>query len=235
MCLIYIFTKNEIYQRNLSVIIGLTLVVYLTVVCTNLIGKWPVGNLRVNLFLQTNLMIIFFIALAQIQNIQVKQKISIFVLGLFLVTNNLFLGLSPEKYGPPVERSDLALSSVAQNSHIMARLEKDCAKGKEVNVYISNGIGDALEFYNKHNAQTLDKYKPLLESCVTFQMFGDPIDLEQKWHLEIKSKNTTDLVVIYTHFSESEQEIISEFINKMFPNAIHNRYVGAGSILLVDT
>jgi hypothetical protein len=224
--LIYLFALSKFYTKNVLSIAALSLISYSTIILANLLDKWPVGNLRNNLFTKTNCLIIFFLLLSQLKNKLIRKQIAYFLIGIFLTVNLYGFDLNSKRYGPPIERSDQALSFVANNSKYMNQIKTDCIEKKFPIIYITNGVGDSLNFYNKYNSSTKNDFDQLLDSCVKFVT---AMDLETlKIHFKALPTAKSNTFLIYTHYSRQEQEQIRTLVAKYFPFSNNYHFEGAG-------
>ena len=228
--LLYLFVISKFRTKNALSIVALSLIWYSAIILANLLDKWPVGNLRNNLFIKTNCLILFFLLVSQLKNVVIRKQISYFLLGIFLTLNLYGFDLNSKNYGVPIERSDLALSFVANNSKYMDQIKADCAKQKDSIILITNGVGDSLNFYNDHNASTKNTFNQLLSSCVKFVPV---MDLEtSQVHFKALVKAKSNVFLIYTHYSIEEQQQMRALIEMYYPASNNYEFDGAGFSIL---
>jgi hypothetical protein len=222
----YLFMLSKFRAKNVLSIVALSLIWYSTIILANLFDKWPVGNLRNNLFIKTNCLILFFLLVSQLKNVVVRKQVSYFLLGIFLTVNLYGFDLNSKNYGPPIERSDLALSFVANKSKYMNQIKADCARQKNSIILITNGVGDSLNFYNNYNSSTKNRFSDLLNSCVKFVPV---MDFETfQIHLKALEKAKSNVFLIYTHYSESEQQQMRTLIEMYYPSSNNYDFDGSG-------
>ena len=224
--LMYLFVFSKFHRKNVLSIVALSLISYSAIILANLLHKWPVGDLRNNLFIKTNFLIIFFLLVSQIKNASVRKQISYFLIGIFLTVNLYGIDFSSKRYGPPIERSDLALSFVGDNSRFMNQIKADCIEGKNPVIYITNGVEDSLKFYNNYNSSTKNNFDQLINSCVKFVL---TMNLET-FQIQLKelTKSKSNAFLIYTHYSKQEQKQIRSLIEMYYPSSNNYDFDGAG-------
>jgi hypothetical protein len=228
--LIYLFALSKFHTKNVLSITALSLISYSIIILANLLDKWPVGNLRNNLFIKTNCLIIFFLLVSQLKNALIRKQISYFLMGIFLTVNLYGFDLNSNNYGPPIERSDLALSFVTNDSKYMNQIKAECDEKKNPIIFITNGVGDSLNFYNNYNSSTKDNFNQILNSCVQFVPTTDS-GIFQK-HLKALTKEKLSAFIIYTHYSKLEQQQIQTLIKMYYSSSKNYDFEGAGFSIL---
>jgi hypothetical protein len=224
--LLFLFVSSKFHRKNVLSIVALSLISYSTIIFANLLHKWPVGDLRNNLFIKTNCLIIFFLLVSQIKSALARKQISYFLIGIFLTVNFYGFDFNWKRYGPPIERSDLALSFVANDSRFMNQIKKDCLKKKSPMIFTTNGVEDSLNFYNNYNSSTKNDFNQLLNSCVKFIPAMNLKTL--RIHFNELSKSKSNAFLIYTHYSKQEQKQVRTLIATYFPSASNYEFDSAG-------
>lgn len=209
----------------------------------NVVKLWPLGALRVNLFLFGYFIMFPFLLAAQLPFSAAAARLCLLG-GLLLVlwhmrspvsrAHDRNVAATLRTLGAPVERSDLVIEDFSANGPIGRAILADCPKQKTL-VIADNNMAAAVSYFTEYDAAHRQGAALLKGSCVKYGRYTEAYMQPAETDLTLSKllRGTSHAWFIHSHLGESEIAVLRR-IAERYGRVTHvKNYEGAGYFELV--
>ncbi len=195
----------------------------------NVVGIWPLGAFRINLFAYSYVVVLFFVGCGWIALWERSIRYAVIV-GLlayfgivpFLDNSERFAALHP-----PDEDLPAALKALSDN------LASSC--GDKPLVLVNSSASHAFLYYTKYQATYSKLFAHRLLNCARFEgtieAYIEPARYQKQ--LDERFADSTSIWFLYSHLSDSEKSVLIDAVSKFGKVENVSEQTGAGSFQVI--
>lgn len=237
--LVWIFVNRKALAAPIRYFLFFYSVLGATVCFLNFMNIWPLGAMRVNLFLYAYLVMLLFVLAAQLPVSNIVARLCLLGVCLLLVWS-LHSAASRAHYrnlavnrlsilGAPIERSDLVIEDFSPSGPVGRAILADCPKQKTL-VIADGYMSSAVSYYTKYDVPHRQGAALLEGPCVRYAKYTEaylhPDDTNSA--LEKLLPGVSHAWFIHMHLGDSEVAAIRG-IAERYGHVTHMKsYEGAG-------
>jgi hypothetical protein len=241
--LVWVLIKHKTLQAPARYLLVFYLVLGATVCLLNFVKIWPLGPLRVNLFLYGYLVMLLFMLAAQLPFQGAAARLGLLGGCLFLLwplhsaASRVYyrnIAESLHSLGAPVERSDLVIENFSTDGPIGRTILAECPRQKTL-VIADGYMSVAVEYYTKHDPAHRQGAALLESGCVRYAKYTEaylyPADTDSTLSKLLPAAGR--VWFIHSHLDSNDLVPLRRIVER-YGHIIHvKNYQGAGYFELV--
>ncbi len=224
----YVSKRKIVWELRAHVVLY-AVILSATVICLNLLNKWPLGAFRPNLFLYAHLVLVVALLAAALPSW--KGVNVLFAIPLFYIAQS-YPGWQVEQlrqYGAVPEENTRVWESFAKGSEAARAIESDCKSGPSV-VFYNDAMAHALAYFRMRVAKGEVGPSLLIGSCVTLRPLTDagraPGELAR--FLASHTHAQRPFWVIYSHIDGGEVDALTGAVKEVGDIVVTKQFNVAG-------